>query len=195
MPENASLLRHEPSGVALASSGRPPYAWIQRLPPFRGPPGAQGALEQRVIRKYQPEDSKEVLGVWASASTMAHPFLSREFMALERHNIPNVYLPKADTWVWEVDGQVVAFMSLLGNEVGALFVDPEAQRAGIGQALIDRARALRGELHVEVFKDNRLGRAFYAKCGFEVTRRGMHVETGCEVLRLRLPAAEESGGT
>jgi putative acetyltransferase len=77
-------------------------------------------------------------------------------------------------------------MSLLGTEVGALFVDPGAQRAGIGRALIGKARTLRGELEVEVFKDNLLGRAFYAKCGFEVTQHSIHDQTGFEVIRLRL---------
>jgi putative acetyltransferase len=141
-----------------------------------------------VIRKYQPADREDVLSVWADASAVAHPFLSHEFLALERHNIPNVYLPKADTWVWEADGRVVGFMSLLGNEVGALFVDPGTQRAGIGRALIGRARALRGELEVEVFKDNVLGRAFYAKCGFEVMYHRIHEQTGLEIIRLRLAA-------
>ena len=141
-----------------------------------------------MIRKYQPADCEDVLNVWAGASAVAHPFLSREFLELERHNIPNVYLPKADTWVWEAGGRVVGFMSLLGNEVGALFVDPGAQRAGIGRALIGRARALRGELKVEVFKDNLLVRAFYAKCGFEVMHHKIHEQTGFEIIRLRLAA-------
>ena len=63
-----------------------------------------------MIRKYQPADSEDVLNVWARASALAHPFLSQEFLELERHNIPNVYLPKADTWVWEADGHVVGFI-------------------------------------------------------------------------------------
>jgi len=141
-----------------------------------------------VIREYEPADCEEVLNVWANASAEAHPFLSREFLERERHNIPNVYLPNADTWVWESGGRVVGFMSLLGNEVGALFVDPGAQRAGIGRALIGRARALRGGLEVEVFRDNLRGRAFYAKCGFEVMHHSIHAQTGFEIIRLRLAA-------
>jgi putative acetyltransferase len=77
-------------------------------------------------------------------------------------------------------------MSLLGNEVGALFVDPTAQRAGIGWALIAKALALRGDLEVEVFKDNPIARAFYAKCGFEVMHQKTHELTGFEIIRLRL---------
>lgn len=108
-------------------------------------------------------------------------------MEQERSNIPNVYLPQAETWVWEAGGRVVGFISLLGNEVGALFVDPNRQRSGIGAALIDKARALRGELEVEVFERNLVGRSFYAKAGFQLMQQKVHDQTGFDILRLRLP--------
>ncbi|WP_374659003.1 GNAT family N-acetyltransferase [Inhella sp.] len=141
-----------------------------------------------MIRIYQPADCDDVLRVWAHASALAHPFLSEEFLELERHHIPNVYLPNADTWVWVTDGRVVGFISLLGNEVGAIFVEPTLQRSGIGRALMAQAKALRGELEVEVFESNQLGRAFYAKLGFELLHKRIHDQTGFEVMRLRLAA-------
>lgn len=144
-----------------------------------------------MIRKYEPTDCDAVLHVWARASALAHPFFSKEFMDLERRAVATVHLPKVDTWVWEADGRVVGFMSLIGNEVGALFVDPDFHRAGIGRALIDRARALCGELEVEVFERNLLGRAFYVKIGFELMERKLHEQTGFEVLRLRLAGGGE----
>lgn len=141
-----------------------------------------------VIRSYQPADCDDVLRVWAHASAVAHPFLSEEFLELERHNIPHVYLPNADTWVWAADGQVAGFISLLGIEVGAIFVEPEFHRSGIGQALMAHARALRGVLEVEVFERNLQGRAFYATLGFEFLHTKVHDQTGFEVMRLRLAA-------
>lgn len=141
-----------------------------------------------MIRKYQPADCEDVLNVWARASALAHPFLSRKFQEQERLNIRKAHLPKAETLVWEADGRVAGFISLLGNEVGAIFVDPEFHRSGIGRALMDRARALRGELEVEVFERNLLGRAFYAKLGFVLMHRKVHHQTGFEVMRLRLAA-------
>ena len=151
-----------------------------------------------MIRKCQSADHEEVLNVWARASALAHPFLSQEFLELERYNIPNVYMPIAETLVWEADGHVVGFISLLGNEIGAIFVDPKFHRSGIGRALIDRARALRGDLEVEVFVRNLLGRAFYAKLGFEFMYKKVHDQTGCELMRLRLAAnnpLQPSGST
>ena len=143
-----------------------------------------------MIRKYQPEDCDEVLSVWAAATAMAHPFLSERFLEVERHEIRNVHLPKADTWVLEAEGHVVGFISLLGSEVGAIFVDPRFHRSGIGWALLDHARTLREELEVEVFRDNAVGRAFYAKYGFEPILQRIHEPTGLEVVRLRLAAGK-----
>ena len=140
-----------------------------------------------MIRRYRPEDLEDVVAVWAAASAVAHPFLSAEFLAVERDNIANVYLPNAETWVWESDGPVVGFISLLGNEVGAIFVDPKFHRAGIGRALMDHARKSRKELEVEVFTRNAIGRAFYAKYGFELLQKKVHHQTGLELMRLRLP--------
>lgn len=141
-----------------------------------------------MIREYRPADCQDVLDVWARASAVAHPFLSTDFLDEERETIPSVYLPKAETWVWEADGRVSGFLSLLGNEVGALFVDPDFHRSGIGRALLEQARAHRGELEVEVFERNTLGRAFYAGLGFEFVERKIHGPTGFEMLRLRLAA-------
>jgi putative acetyltransferase len=90
---------------------------------------------------------------------------------------------------------VVGFIALIGNEVGAIFVQPSHHRTGVGHRLMDTARELRGELEVEVFVANTIGRAFYAKYGFEAVEEQAHEATGQEVLRLRLPAALNVQGT
>lgn len=139
-----------------------------------------------MIRIYQDSDLDDLLQVWTAASSIAHSFLSEEFQKQELYNIPNVYLPNAETWVWEVDGRVLGFMALIGREVGALFVDPDSQRSGIGRALVDKAKELRGTLEVEVFEKNEIGRAFYDGYGFELVRKKIHPESGFETLRLKL---------
>ena len=97
-----------------------------------------------------------------------------------------MYLPAAETWVWEADGHVAGFLSLIDNEIGGLFVAPTLHGRGIGRALVDHARRLRGELEVEVFKANALGRAFYSACGFIEVSEGVHSETKLDVIRLKL---------
>ncbi len=139
-----------------------------------------------MIRKYRDEDVSVVLRIWVDASVVGHPFLSKEFLTAERENVARVYLPNAETWVWEEGGRVGGFLSLIHNEVGGLFVDPALHGRGIGRSLVDHARNLRGELEVEVFKANSPGLAFYASCGFIEIGEGVHAETGLDIVRLKL---------
>ena len=95
-------------------------------------------------------------------------------------------MPKAETWVYEQDSKIVGFIALIGNEVGAIFVHSNYQRRGIGKKLMDFAKSIRENLVLDVFKENRMGRAFYHKYGFKQIGEHVHEETGQKLLRLKL---------
>ncbi|TWU58549.1 putative N-acetyltransferase YjaB [Rubripirellula tenax] len=140
---------------------------------------------QRILRKYESSDLGDLMVTWESASKLAHPFLPEAFQDQIRHDIPSVYLPNAETWVMEQDGQVIGFIALIGNEVGAIFVKAEFQGTGAGRALMGKAVELRGDLEVEVFKANGIGRKFYQRYGFELLSESVHEPTGLDVLKLK----------
>lgn len=140
------------------------------------------------MREYQEEDLEALLAAWEKATRLAHPFLTEEFLAQERYNIPELYLPNAETWVITQEGEVIGFIALLGNEVGAIFVEPQYHGTGAGKALMDQAHALRGELEVEVFQANRIGRRFYERYGFTLLSESIHEPTGHPLVRMRLTA-------
>lgn len=139
-----------------------------------------------MIRPYQDHDLAELLDVWYTASVLAHPFLDDEFLHNERKAIADVYLPMAETWVFVSEAKVVGFIALIGDEVGAIFVDPALHGKGIGRALMDHARTLLRSLEVDVFKANRIGRRFYDRYGFVLVKEHIHDQTGHPLLRLRL---------
>ena len=140
------------------------------------------------IRQYKETDLSGILSSWENASKIAHPFLTKEFLDKERYNIPNLYLPNADTWVADINGSVVGFIALLGNEVGAIFVEPKFQGAGVGTALMNKAQGIHGDLEVEVFQANPIGRKFYDSYGFKPMSEKDHAETGHRLLRLKFTA-------
>jgi putative acetyltransferase len=140
-----------------------------------------------MIRAYRSSDCTAVLDVWAAASAVAHAFLPKEHLAAERRDIAELHLPAAQSWVWVAGEHVVGFIAMVGNEIGGLFVDPAHHGRGIGRALVDHVRKSHDELEVEVFKENALGRAFYAAYGFVEDHEGVHSATGFKVLRLSLP--------
>ncbi len=139
-----------------------------------------------MIRKYKKEDLEELLDAWYSASKIAHDFLDEDFFSAEREQIASVYLPVSETWVFEREGKVVGFISLLGNEVGGLFVAAEYQRQGIGRKLLDFVRPETGQLVLDVFEENQIGRRFYEKYGFVKVGETFDEEIGRNQIRMAL---------
>lgn len=105
-----------------------------------------------------------------------------------RISVAEIYLPNTDTWVVEFDGNVEGFIALMGNEVGAIFLQPKFHGKGAGRALMDKARELHGDLEVEVFEANSIGRRFYSRYGFDYLEEKLHEPTGQKVLRLKFTA-------
>lgn len=138
-----------------------------------------------LIRPYHQDDLNDLLASWENASKIAHPFLKEDFLAQEKKNISEIYLPNTDTWVAEAGNSVIGFITLAGNEVAAIFIQPEHQGKKIGQRLMAKAQALCGDLEVEVFEKNSIGRHFYSNYGFTLLGASVHEPTGEHVLRLR----------
>ena len=88
---------------------------------------------------------------------------------------------------------MIGFIALISNEVGAIFVEPDFHGRGIGRALMDKARALHGDLEVEVFQKNAIGRKFYSSYGFSLLRKLNHEETGNVLMRLKYTNSDDSG--
>lgn len=146
----------------------------------------------QTIRQYHDRDLEAVLSAWENASKLAHPFLSSSFQEQVRKDIPALYLPNADTWVVEHNGDVVGFIALIGNEVGAIFLQPKYQGLGLGWLMMDKAQMLHGNLEVEVFEKNSIGREFYRKYGFTEMGKSLHEMSGEQVLRLSFEAPKWS---
>ncbi|MCZ4279893.1 GNAT family N-acetyltransferase [Kiloniella laminariae] len=157
------------------------------------------------IRKYDTKDTDIIADIFFNASLLAYPFFTRPALEQEKINVREIYLPAVETWVIEkqpvsattgsaVSGEnaeVVGFVSLMEKEVAALFVAPEQQGQGYGQALMDKAVAEKGgELEVDVFKENSIGRNFYRRYGFVQINESLHEPTGQMCLRMKLGKSE-----
>lgn len=140
------------------------------------------------IRQYGNSDLDAVLSSWETATRLAHPFMTDKFIAQERINVAEIYMPNTDTWVIEIDGKVEGFIALMGNEVGAIFLQPKHHGKGAGKVLMEKAKELHSDLEVEVFKENSIGRIFYSQCGFEPLEEKLHEPTGQQLLRLKFTA-------
>lgn len=78
-----------------------------------------------MIRKWQSENTASLLSLWLESTTEAHPFIEASYWKENEAMVRDVYLPSAETWVWEQDGEPYGFISVMQSQfVGALFVAP-----------------------------------------------------------------------
>ena len=77
-----------------------------------------------------------------------------------------------ESWVAEQDGRIVGFAVLTQTWLDGLYVHPEAQRSGVGTALLELAQAVRPHgLGLWVFESNTPARALYRRHGFVEVER------------------------
>lgn len=143
-------------------------------------------MENYLIRRYRENDQSEVIRIWYKESLESHSFIPARFWTEHLESLKKKYLPEADTFVAEIEGQVVGFISLMGNYIGALFVDAPYQKQGIGRALLEFVLSLKGSMFVDVYKENTNARDFYLKYGFEQRREKIQPETGHTVITMYL---------
>ncbi|MDE2995491.1 MAG: GNAT family N-acetyltransferase [Bacteroidota bacterium] len=105
-------------------------------------------------------------------------------MQKTRQQIRDVWLPTAETWVFDDGDGVEGFITLIGNEIGGIFVHSYAQGKGIGRSLMDWVALHHEPLLVEVFEENHIGRRFYERYGFRETNRYHHKPTDQSMIRM-----------
>ena len=137
-----------------------------------------------MIRKHIEKDLEQILKIWYQSSTLAHPFLKLDFVEKVKSDMRNMYIPNSETWVYVNDSEIVGFISMMGNEIGGLFVKPNMLGKGIGTQLVHFISKNHKILEVEVFEKNKIGRAFYDKSGFHLIKEYKNEESGEQVLRL-----------
>ena len=114
------------------------------------------------------EDADAVAAIFIAARRVAMPWLP------ELRNVGGVPRYFADHVIGEGEVLVVrradapvAFLALRGDMIEHLYVRPDAQRNGIGTALVAAAKARRpAGLGLWVFQRNHAARALYARRGF-----------------------------
>ena len=141
-----------------------------------------------VIRAYTTADNAALSAIWWRASLAAHPFLGETLLREQRKLVEQAYLPQAETYLAEVAGRPAGFIGLLGDFIGALFVDPDFARRGIGAALVTHALTLKPRLDLEVYAANEKAHAFYRAIGAVETGRRPTDDNGLafELIRMEL---------
>lgn len=145
-----------------------------------------------LVRRGWTGDAARVAEVfWAARSGMAY------LPALHTYDetawwVGEVMVPSSELWIAERHGAPVGFAALNGDRLDHLYVAPDAQGLGVGEALLAKAKRRRRSLDLRVFEQNLGARAFYARHGFIAVGGGSDNEEGLPDLHLRWRGQSQS---
>lgn len=144
------------------------------------------------IRPARASDSGVLLALWERSVRATHAFLTdADIVALRPFVAEALEGEGLDLWVLaDADDVPIGFMGLAGDDVAALFLEPEHRGRGEGRRLVAHAQTLRGgDLTVDVNEQNQAARGFYAALGFVVTGRSPLDDGGrpFPILHMRRP--------
>lgn len=129
-----------------------------------------------------------VINIWLEASIKAHDFVASGFWESKAEDMRKVYIPSGETYVYEEEGMIKGFLSLSGDTLAAVFVPPAHQGRGVGKQLMAKAKEVRRNLTLTVYKENRRSIEFYQKCGFQIQKEQIDEHTGHPELLMVFPA-------
>ena len=131
-----------------------------------------------MIRKLENKDINIIMDIWLKSTIKAHNFIDENYWRKNYNNVKNIYIPISDTFVYEYNGKIKGFISIINNDfIGALFVDVNSQGMGIGSKLIDYAINIYENLSLSVYKDNENAFAFYKNKNFKILSEEINKET------------------
>jgi putative acetyltransferase len=132
-----------------------------------------------MISKANSSDINYIMEIWKDSTIKAHNFIEREYWETNYDVVKDVYLPIAETFVYEANNKIIGFISIINNDfIGALFVDSNMQGKGIGSKLIDFVKDRYDKLSLAVYKDNINAVNFYKNKRFKIVKEQINEDSG-----------------
>ena len=129
-----------------------------------------------IVRRFRDADLEPVVALWHASRRRAHwhiPVHRTYTVDDDRGYLLERMLPRNELWVAEREGALVGFMAVHPGWIEQLYVAVEAQRGGVGGALVEHAKSLMADIRLYTFQANAPARAFYARHGFAEIELGV----------------------
>src|SRR5574344_1855041 len=132
-----------------------------------------------MIREFDIKNIDKLMSLWLESTSLAHPFIEKDYWLENFEHVKNDCLLKAKTYVFIDRHQIKGFISILkDNYIGALFVAPQSQHHKIGTKLLNYVKRLKPNLSLSVYVNNENAVNFYQKNGFKIISDRTELETG-----------------
>lgn len=129
-----------------------------------------------MIRKMKKEDLDSIMQIWLHGNLIAHPFIDPQFW-YANYDFVSQQILRADVFVNQKDQEILGFIGLVSDYIAGIFVDPQVQSQGIGQALLNHVKQNHASLTLNVYAQNKRAYQFYRKQGFDIVDEKIDVQT------------------
>lgn len=134
------------------------------------------------IREAREEDLDALVELWYESSLKAHDFIPATYWEENKSAMRGLYLPLSLNMI--IDDNA-GFISMMGNEINALFIAPDRTQKGLGSALLNWAKQKEDKLMLNVYACNENAVKFYEKHGFVMTERSIDEAVSEEQIRMQ----------
>ena len=136
-----------------------------------------------MIRKFVPEDLKEVMNLWLKGNLSAHAFVPADYWHRQYPQAEKA-IADAEVYVWEAEGRLQGFLGLQKDYLAGIFVEENCRCRGIGRELLCFAKKLYPRLWLQVYEENSRAVSFYRREGFACVGKGIDQDTGEQELAM-----------
>ena len=137
-----------------------------------------------MIRAYNTKDKTQIIDILRESEKDAHAFLGEEYISGELA-VFGEYLEMAETFVYEGNGSIKGFISVLDKDfIFALCVDKDSRGQGIGKKLAQHCKNTYKSLEATVYAENEGAVEFFEKCGLHKKYETEDEDTGKMVISL-----------
>lgn len=131
-----------------------------------------------------PQELEGVVRMWRRSRDDVQPWLEARMSHGRDEDLAffrDVVARESEVWLAVEAGAALGLLALHDGFILQLYVEPSAQRTGVGRALLEQAKAL-SPLRLELFthQRNRRARAFYERFGFRPVAFGVSAPPECE---------------
>lgn len=132
-----------------------------------------------MIRKKKETDLNKILQIWLNENITAHYFIDKSYWQ-DNFDFVKDAIAKADVYVYEENGKIVAFAGMKDNYLAGIFVSSDYQGRGVGKSLLNYLKENYTKITLSVFQENQRAVRFYLSQDFFVINRSVDEATGHE---------------
>ncbi|MFB5674227.1 N-acetyltransferase [Paenibacillus terreus] len=133
-----------------------------------------------ITRLSTVQDYGRMVEIWLEGSKLSHDFIDEHYWASQLSDMKEKYLPMSTSYVLEEAGDIKGFISVVGNYLAALFIDPRQQGKGYGEKLLNYVKDQADSLDLKVYQQNDRAVGFYLKNGFAIIEEQIDENTSAK---------------